>query len=660
MNSSQPQSSRSPWSWVPTLYLIQGLPFAVVNAVSVIVYKSLGVSNADIAFYTAWLYLPWVIKPLWSPVVDILRTRRWWIWTMQLVMGAGFAGVGMTLPLDSFFQMSLVLFYLVAFASATHDIAADGYYLLATTEKEQAFYVGIRSTFFRVANIFGQGLLVILAGYLQSNTGLPKVELAVAAQPGIALVQNVASGILPAVEPGFQPGGKNIGNSERVGKLGVISSSDANPGGKMPPFTSGKMPDATNELRVLVSSSQIEIAPRPRAKSEVAALLAAAKQSNLTNQFTRVRQQTSAAKQNSEPGWWTRSVSTPLADFLRTNFGPDAKAKSDIAGNVGFVTIQLSQAPGKEIVVTPAFKSGDKSISLAEGARLVFDDSNWNKLALAVIQLDPKLKTATSATFEIRSGDIAFSWTITFFVLTGLMVVFGIWHKFILPRPAKDQPGEAHNIGAFIKEFFKTFGSFFAKERIGVLIGFLLLYRFGESQLMKMVVPFLLDAREVGGLGLTTGQVGWVYGTMGIIGLTCGGLLGGMMASRHGLKTWLWPMVCIIHIPDAIFIYLAYAQPDNLMLIAAAVAVEQFGYGFGFTAYMLYMIYIARGKHQTAHYAICTGFMALGMMIPGMWSGWLQELIGYQHFFVWVILATIPSFIVVLLIPLDKEFGKKA
>ena len=615
MNSDQKQSSRSPWSWVPTLYLIQGLPFAVVNSVSVIVYKSLGVSNADIAFYTAWLYLPWVIKPLWSPVVDILRTRRWWIWTMQLLMGAGFAGVGMTLPLGSFFQASLVLFYLVAFASATHDIAADGYYLLATTEKEQAFYVGIRSTFFRVANIFGQGLLVILAGYLQSTTGLPKVNLEIAAQPGAALVQKTAP---------------------------------------------DQMQVAKGELRVLVNFPRIEIAPQQRAKSDVAELLAAAKQSNLTNQFTRTRQQTSAAKKNDSPGWWTRSISAPLAGFLRTHFGPDAKAKSDIAGNVGIVTLQLSQPPGKEIVVTPAFKSGDKSISLAEGARLVFDDSNWNKPALAVIQLDPKLKTATSATFEIRSGNIAFSWKITFFVLTALMVVFGIWHKFILPRPARDQPGEAHNIGAFIKEFFKTFGSFFAKERIGILLGFLLLYRFGESQLMKMVVPFLLDAREVGGLGLTTGQVGWVYGTMGILGLTCGGLLGGMMASRHGLKAWLWPMVCIIHIPDAIFIYLAYAQPDNLMLISAAVAVEQFGYGFGFTAYMLYMIYIARGKHQTAHYAICTGFMALGMMIPGMWSGWLQELIGYQHFFVWVILATIPSFIVVLLIPLDKEFGKKA
>lgn len=616
MTSEPTATKRSPWAWVPTLYLIQGLPFAIVNSVSVIVYKSLGVSNADIAFYTAWLYLPWVVKPLWSPVVDILRTRRWWIWTTQLLMGAGFAGVGLTLPLPVFFQASLIIFYLVAFASATHDIAADGYYLLATTEKEQSFYVGIRSTFFRIANIFGQGLLVILAGVIQSNTGLPKVNLEVTAKPGVALVQSA-----------------------------------------FPTLTTGA---SASELSVVVSAAQLEITPEPRPKTEIAGLIAAAKQSNLTNQFTRLRQQTSVAKKDDGPGWWTRSVSKPLENFLRRHFGPEEKAKSDIAGNIGVVAIQLSQPPGKEIVVTPAFKSGDKSIALAEGARLVFDDSNWNKTALAVVQLDPKLKTATSATFEIRSGNIALSWTVTFLVVTGLMAGFGLWHKFILPRPAKDVPGDAQNITAFIKEFFKTFGAFFAKERIGILISFLLLYRFGESQLMKMVVPFLLDAREVGGLGLTTGQVGWVYGTMGIIGLTCGGLLGGMVASRHGLKTWLWVMVCIIHIPDAIFIYLAYAQPDNLAIITACIAIEQFGYGFGFTAYMLYMIYIARGKHQTAHYAICTGFMALGMMIPGMWSGWLQEIIGYQHFFVWVILATIPSFLVVLLIPLDKEFGKKA
>jgi len=238
-------------------------------------------------------------------------------------------------------------------------------------------------------------------------------------------------------------------------------------------------------------------------------------------------------------------------------------------------------------------------------------------------------------------------------------LLFGFYHKFILPYPANDRPGDTQNVITFLKEFFQTFGVFFRKPGIMAMVLFMLLYRFGEAQLVRLVAPFLLDGREVGGLGLTTGQVGLVYGTIGVIALTIGGLLGGFVASRHGLKAWLWAMVCIIHLPDAMFIFLAYAQPDNLAVISAAVAVEQFGYGFGFTAYMLYMIYIARGQHQTAHYAICTGFMALGMMIPGMWSGWLQELIGYQHFFVWVILATVPSFLVVLLIPLDREFGKK-
>jgi PAT family beta-lactamase induction signal transducer AmpG len=479
------------------------------------------------------------------------------------------------------------------------------------------------------------------------------VNLDVEARPDATLV---ASGILPDVEPGFQPGGIIVGGTAPTGGSNDAEQSTPVPGGRMPLSTSGRMPDATS---VLVGASRIKISPEPRANADIAGLLTAAKQSNLTNQFTRLRKRPATAKPDAGPGWWTRNISSPLAEFLRKHFGPEAKARSDVAGNIGIVTIQLSQSPGREIIITPAFKSGDKSIALAEGTRLVFDDSNWNKPALAVFQLDPKLKSATSATFEIRSGNIALSWTITFFVLTGLMWLFGLWHKFILPKPAKDAPGDAHSIGTFIKEFFQTFGSFFARERIGVLLAFLLLYRFGESQLMKMVVPFLLDARDVGGLGLTTGQVGWVYGTMGIIGLTCGGILGGFVASKHGLKAWLWAMVAIIHVPDAVFIYLAYAQPDSLALITACVALEQFGYGFGFTAYMLYMIYIARGKHQTAHYAICTGFMALGMMLPGMWSGWLQEIIGYQHFFVWVILATIPSFLVVLLIPLDREFGKK-
>src|SRR5262245_56217852 len=431
MNDPEPMPEarprgRSPGAWIPSLYLAEGLPYTVVMSVSVIMYKSFGISNTDVALYTSWLYLPWVIKPLWSPVVDLLGTRRGWIWIMQLLIGAGLAGVALALPMPDYFRMTLVFFWLLAFSSATHDIAADGFYLLATTEGQQSFFVGVRTMFYRIATIAGQGLLVMLAGMIQPRTGNPK-----------------------------------------------------------------------------------------------------------------------------------------------------------------------------------------------------------------------------------------FAWTVAMGVLAGLFVLFGIWHRFVLPRAAKDRPGDARHIPQFTMEFLRTFGSFFRKRRIAVLLMFLLLYRLGEAQLVKMVSPFLLDPRAQGGLGLTTTQVGFVYGTVGIIALTLGGILGGWVVARNGLKAWLWPMLFAIHLPDAAFIYLAYAQPTSLALIQACVAIEQFGYGFGFTAFVMYMIYIARGEHPTAHYAICTGFMAMGMMFPGMWSGWLQDHIGYSHFFTVVILATIPSFLVALALPLDSEFGKK-
>jgi PAT family beta-lactamase induction signal transducer AmpG len=594
------------------------LPFAVVNFISVILYKSLGVSNSDIAFYTAWLYLPWVIKPLWSPVVDLLRTRRWWIWGCQLVMGAAFAAVGLTLPLPQFFQASLVVFYLVAFASATHDIAADGFYLLALNEKQQAFFVGVRSTFFRLSLITGQGLLVMLAGFLQTNTGLAKVEIAVTTRPEIALVQSLP--ILPL---------------------------DA--------------PAAPGPLHLIASQTTLELNPQGRPRTETAALLAAAKAWNTTNLFLRTRQQSATATPKAEsPSWWSTHAAQPLAGWLRDRFGPETRAKSDRAGNLGFFTVQLSQAPGREIVVTPGFKAGDKSLALVEGGRLVFDDQNWNRPALVVIQADPKLTAPAAARFEIRSGNIVLSWTVTFGLLVVLFAGFGAYHKFVLPRPAADQPGAVAGIPVFLKEFFRTFGSYFRKDHIGPFLLFLLFYRFAEAQLVKLAAPFLLDAREVGGLGLTTGQVGFVYGTVGTLALTVGGILGGIAASRHGLRAWLWPMVLAIQVPNAVYVYLSYALPDSFWIVNVCVAIEQFGYGFGFAAYLLVMIYVARGAHQTAHYAICTGFMALGMMLPGMFSGWLQEAIGYQHFFIWVLLATIPGFLVAKVIPLDQDFGRKA
>ncbi len=195
---------------------------------------------------------------------------------------------------------------------------------------------------------------------------------------------------------------------------------------------------------------------------------------------------------------------------------------------------------------------------------------------------------------------------------------------------------------------------------VGKILVFLLLFRFAEAQLAKLAAPFLLDGRDVGGLGLTTSEVGFVYGTVGILMLTFGGLLGGFLAAKNGLKYWLWGMVAAINLPNAVYIVLAFWQPQNLIVINIAVGFEQFGYGFGFTAYMLYMIYVAQGRHSTAHFAICTAFMALGMMIPGMFSGWVQEAIGYENFFAWVLLATIPSFLVTRMIPLDADFGRKS
>jgi PAT family beta-lactamase induction signal transducer AmpG len=421
------QKRTSPWSWIPTLYVAEGLPFALAMSVSVVLYKNLGVSNAAIAFYTSWLGLPWILKPLWSPLVDILRTRRQWIWAMQFFLGALLAGVALAIPAPHFFQLTLVFFWLLAFSSATHDIAADGFYLLATTEHEQSFFIGFRSLFYRVAAIGAQGGLVILAGKLYQ-----------------------------------------------------------------------------------------------------------------------------------------------------------------------------------------------------------------------------------------RTGDYSSAWSTAFALVAGIILSLGIYHFLVLPRPAVDQPSETVSVQSLSADFLKTFGTYFQKPQITVMLSFILLYRLGEAQLVKMAQLFLLDSRAQGGLGLATDQVGLVYGTIGVILFMLGALLGGFVVARDGLKFWLWPMLLAIHLPDAVFIWLAYAQPQNLFAIGAGVAVEQFGYGFGFTAFMLYLIYIARGGHRTAHYAICTGFMALGLHLPAAWSGWLQELLGYKHFFVWVILATIPSFLVALKIPLDAEFGKRS
>jgi PAT family beta-lactamase induction signal transducer AmpG len=390
-------------------------------------YKRLGISNTDIALYTSWLYLPWVIKPLWSPLIELFRTKRFWIVTMQLIIGASLAAVALTIPMPSFFQYTLAVFWLMAFSSSTHDIAADGFYMLGLPQHQQAAFVGVRSTFYRIAMITGQGILVVVAGQLETGLG----------------------------------------------------------------------------------------------------------------------------------------------------------------------------------------------------------------------------------------GDLHLAWAITFGILAALFVLFFIYHRVILPYPVSDTTAVVEAGHTPMTEFFRVFALFFKKKGILPIIAFLLFYRFAEAQLVKMVQPFLLDPRTVGGLGLTTSEVGIVYGTVGIIALTIGGLLGGYAVSRGGLRFWLWPMVLIIHVPDLVFVYLSQTQPENFFLINAAVALEQLGYGFGFTAYMLFMILTAEGKHKTAHYAICTGFMALGMMVPGMFSGWLQDTIGYQQFFLWVVLSTIPGFIVAALVKVPEGFGRK-
>lgn len=418
---------KNPWTWVPSLYFAEGIPYVTVMTISLVLYKQLGMSNADITFYTAWLNLPWVIKPLWSPFVDIIKTKRWWITSMQLLIGAALGGVAFTIPTHFWMQGTLCFFWLMAFASATHDIAADGFYMLGLSQHEQTLLVGIRSLFYRFAMIFGQGVLVMIAGNLQ-----------------------------------------------------VI---------------------------------------------------------------------------------------------FRNNF--------------------------------------------------------------------------------------AYSWSLLFYGCTGLFIALWLWHAYTLPKPDEDKQRPGVSAGEILGELWKTVKTFFQKEQVLVGILFMLLYRMPEGLLVKVTTLFLIDASHNGGLGLSPQEYGFVQGTVGVLGLVLGGILGGIVAGRHGLKRWLWPMVCAITLPDIVYVYLAYALPSNLLIINSCIFVEQFGYGFGFTAYMLYLIYYSRGEFKTSHYALCTAFMALSMMIPGLFAGALQEYVGYRMFFIIVMALCSVTFIMAALLKIDPEFGKK-
>ncbi|MBQ8452351.1 MAG: MFS transporter [Prevotella sp.] len=423
-------NKRNPWTWVPSLYFAEGLPYVIVMTVSLVLYKQMGLDNADITLYTSWLYLPWVIKPLWSPFVDLIRTKRWWIVSMQLLIGAALGGVAFSIPTSTWLQSSLCFFWLMAFASATHDIAADGFYMLGLDQHQQAFFVGIRSTFYRIATLFGQGVLIMIAGNLQ-----------------------------------------------------VLA----------------------------------------------------------------------------------------------------------------------------------------------------------------------------------RNG-IPFSWALVFYGTAGLMIALWLWHGYILPKPNEDKPKEDERASDIMKGFADTIRTFFTKapaRTVVIAILFMLLYRMPEGLLVKISTLFLLDGRNSGGLGITPQELGMVQGTVGVIGLTLGGILGGIAAGRHGLRRWLWPMVCAITLPDIVYVYLSYALPESLLIINACVFVEQFGYGFGFTAYMLYLIYYCQGEYKTSHYALCTAFMALSMMIPGLFAGALQQAVGYQTFFLIVMAACAITFLVTAFIDVDPEFGVK-
>ncbi|GAT61815.1 MFS transporter [Paludibacter jiangxiensis] len=580
--------NKSPWAWIPTLYFAEGIPYVVAMSLVVVMYKRLGISNTDIALYTSWLYLPWVIKPFWSPFVDMMKTKRWWIVTMQLLIGACLGGVAFLIPVPFFFQATLAVLWLMAFSSATHDIAADGFYMLALDSSQQSFFVGIRSTFYRLAMITGQGLLIILAGSLESFTGLQPLNFSVESST------TAKSTIV------MQPQNYNV--------------------------------PKTDEMTFVAFPSDLVLNTNRISKDSLEQIKNIASAQNLQNGFV-------SADKNSAV----------------------KAASKEMTGNAGIVAIRLTKKPeaGKSVVLNTNFAKGDKSISVVSGERITFTPENWDKPAYVVVQLDKKLSSNVKSEFKGVSGNLKLAWSITFFILAGFFVLLFVYHRFVLPRPASDHSTATNSVGDIFKEFGHTFATFFQKPGIVLAIFFMLTYRLGEAMLVKIVSPFLLDGREVGGLGLTTGQVGLVYGTVGVLALTLGGITGGIAASRKGLKYWIWPMAMSITLPQCAYIFLSTFLPDNFFFINLAVAVEQFGYGFGFTAYMLYMIYFSDGEHKTAHYAICTAFMALGMMLPGMMAGWLQEKLGYQHYFFTVMLAIIPCYLAVSMLKIDPEFGKK-
>ena len=628
-------TKRNPWAWIPTLYFAQGLPYVAVMTISVIMYKRLGISNTDIALYTGWLYLPWVIKPFWSPFVDIIRTKRWWTLSMQWIIAFALAGIAFTIPTPFFFQLTLAIFWLVGFTSATHDIAADGFYMLALTEHEQSLYVGVRSTFYRVATVAGQGLLVIIAGLIETNSGLEPLRVSVDADPAVEW---------------------------SAPDMTAIASTEQDLQGELQFFTPAAQPrvatTAPREVTVNVAGHD-SVMPF---KAYAAMMRDSVKHCNERNGF--VAAEKPAADNAGKPAAAAPATESSFTAWLRDTFGEKREPYDERDNNIAIVGLRLNRcpAPGEEIVLNVTHKSGDQSIKLEQNAlstRFVFTEANWDKTAWLYYEIDHKLAQPASASFEGASGNIPMAWLVVFAVLSAFFFIVAVYHSWALPRPASDTSEGRSSAGSIMREFFDTFKTFFQKPQVWVAIAFMLLYRLPEAQLVKLINPFLLDPIDKGGLGLTTGQVGIVYGTVGIIGLTIGGIIGGIAAARGGLKKWLWPMAWSMSLTCLTFVYLSYASDHSLLVINICVFIEQFGYGFGFTAYMLYLIYFSEGRHKTAHYAICTGFMALGMMLPGMAAGWLQETIGYRHFFIWTMICCAATIGVCAFLKIDPNFGRK-
>ncbi|MCD0475275.1 MFS transporter [Flavobacterium sp. EDS] len=506
--------NNKPWLWIPLLNFASGFPYIVIISVSVLMYKNLGITNEDIGLYTSLLYLPWVIKPLWSPFIDLHGTKRKWFLAMQFVISIAFLIVGLTIPLNNFFILTLAIFWVAAFASASNDIASDGFYLLVLPKEQQSFFLGIRSTFYRISMLAGNGLIVLLAGYLEHKFGDNRKAWS---------YTMIFVGLLMALITAYN----------------YFST----------PKTENTTPGTAKEI----------------ANQSFASVFAS---------FFRKKQ-----------------IVLVLAFILLFRLGESQLMK--------MLTPFLVDPIKYELVESGSDESQAKALAVynskvAKGDKL--SDSEL-QLLYSKLPISAEMANAKKPLLEVENKD---------------------------PKEYKNLNKARIN---FVNQLVSTKGT--------------------QKEVLK------------GGMGLDTEDIGLIYGTFGLIALMLGGVLGGIAISRHGLTKWMLPMILTMHLPIIGFILLSYFHPSSVFYIYAVVIVEQFGYGFGFAAFMMYLIYVAEGESKTSHYAIATGFMALGMMLPGMVSGYIQEYLGYGNFFIWVFLATIPGVILSRFLIFPQDFGKK-